>query len=108
MTDKEILIAQYEKLINWYSDKVNNFAPWPAFFTGEAIGVLDAGKLLGIIDDKEYWELRNKANDRWDAHDEMTASKMGRKGGSAKTEAKANASRENGKKGGRPKKNNQD
>lgn len=33
-----------------------------------------------------------------------TASNMGKKGGSAKTEAKTNASRENGKKGGRPRK----
>jgi hypothetical protein len=32
------------------------------------------------------------------------AAALGRKGGSAKTEKKATASRENGKKGGRPKK----
>ena len=31
-------------------------------------------------------------------------SKIGRKGGSAKSERKSHASRENGKKGGRPKK----
>lgn len=34
----------------------------------------------------------------------VTASEMGKKGGSAKTEAKSNASKENGKLGGRPKK----
>lgn len=34
----------------------------------------------------------------------QAASAMGKKGGSAKTEAKSTASRENGKKGGRPKK----
>lgn len=34
----------------------------------------------------------------------VTAAEMGKKGGSSKTEAKSSASRENGKKGGRPKK----
>ena len=34
----------------------------------------------------------------------LTASDMGKIGGSAKTEAKSNASKENGKLGGRPKK----
>jgi len=34
----------------------------------------------------------------------ITASEMGKKGGSAKTKAKASASKENGKLGGRPKK----
>jgi len=34
----------------------------------------------------------------------VTASKMGKLGGSAKTEAKSSASRENGKLGGRPRK----
>lgn len=34
----------------------------------------------------------------------LTASDLGRMGGSAKTEAKASSSKENGKKGGRPKK----
>jgi hypothetical protein len=33
---------------------------------------------------------------------------IGRKGGSSKSEDKAKASRENGKKGGRPRKNNHD
>ncbi len=41
-------------------------------------------------------------NKRWMSE---IAAEMGRKGGSAKSEAKSNASRENGKKGGRPKKN---
>ena len=34
----------------------------------------------------------------------MLAAEMGRRGGSARTEAKARASRENGRKGGRPRK----
>ena len=33
-----------------------------------------------------------------------TAAQMGRSGGSARTEAKANAARDNGKRGGRPRK----
>ena len=52
-------------------------------------------------------EICNKCEDaEWDDEIDITnaAAALGRKGGSVKSERKAAASRENGKKGGRPKK----
>jgi len=65
----------------------------------------DARVILGngVMDD----ETRHEVNDLFDQYLVSTAARaMGRRGGKAKSERKAAASRENGKKGGRPRKMN--
>lgn len=83
---------------------------------GEVVGEIVTNRSLTL---EECFELLNINLDdedeygfpKWDYelfsmdHDiSSAAAALGRKGGSAKTEAKQKASRENGKKGGRPKK----
>jgi len=63
--------------------------------------ILDIAWLLSSPAARKTWEINSQK-----AVDDMVtsyASEMGRKGGSAKSPAKQSASRENGKKGGRPK-----
>jgi hypothetical protein len=71
-------------------------------------------ELRGLLDDENdhlanlealnaMSELHHKYSDIY-IKKALTASDMGKKGGSAKTEAKIKSSKENGKKGGRPKK----
>lgn len=49
----------------------------------------------------------NKAIDWWQITEVDTAAALGSKGGSVQSEAKTNASRANGRKGGRPRKNSE-
>jgi len=48
---------------------------------------------------------KGKVPEFWQDEISQAASLMGKKGGSVKSEKKARAARENGKKGGRPRKN---
>lgn len=66
--------------------------------------ILDVAWLLSSPKARGQWEINanKKIEDLISEH----AATMGRKGGSVKSDRKAAASRENGKKGGRPRKQN--
>jgi len=59
------------------------------------------------ISESKLWDNEEGDSEHWSAillNTVNTAAALGRKGGQSKSEAKKAASRENGKKGGRPKK----
>ena len=63
---KTKIIAEYEKMLNWYGNGINEHDGWPEFYTGQAIGIAKAAKILGVLTNDEYQELKNRANDKLD------------------------------------------
>ncbi len=69
---------------------------WHENEEGESVNAVDLGEVVEVVKAKDGGWV--------EAGVSQAAATLGRKGGSARTEAKANAAKANGKKGGRPKK----